>query len=367
MSALLLAIKKLIAVLTAFFIPTATAAPAIVPQYSRTVTVSIFDTVKEEENEAPYIEEDEQLEPVAEWDVSATENDDVSMYFYDTEDADSVLEQLAGRVTALFAPMTAYAATRVDFEELPDEGGDGEFGPTREGGAPVDENAPIKGTVVVSGTGEMIDSVYNMFIDPLRYLNTTVELFANEGITVACEYNGETDIEKIAAAATDIIELDANVVWTDTNTGEQVYPSEEMTDALNPVNFLKYSPVTLIIADGVTSISDYAFIFCGDIDEVIMPDTVTEIGQFAFAYCTNLERVTFSSALTTIEANAFDYTALDNVVIPASVTYIEHEAFRNIKAGATIVMPNQELKDYFERFNSDMNYNVVLADTAIAA
>lgn len=374
MSALLLAIKKLIAILTAIFIPTATAAPAVMPQHSRVVTVSIFDSIKSDDNTAPHVEEGEQLEPVAEWDVSATENDNVTMSFFDTEDADSLIEQLAGRVTALFAPMTAYAAeeggftvdngnTKVDFTELPDAGGDGEFG--QPGDTDPEAYAPVRGTVVVSGTGDMVEAVYNNFIDPLRYLETIVDLFKEEGITATCEYNGLTDINEIAAAATDVMELDANIVWRNAATGEEVNVSDTMRETLNPANMLKYSPVEIIIDEGVTNVSDYAFALCANIEKVTIPEGVTSIGQFAFAYCTNLKTVELPSTLERIGNQAFNYcTSLDNIVIPQSVTSIDCDAFTTLKDGATVVMPNQDLKDDYEKYSPNSNCNIVVADTA---
>jgi len=392
MSALLLSIKKIIAVLTAIFIPTSTAAPAI-PQHARVVKVSVFEhmevvdstqmeIVEDEENSNPVVDEntennedpatetpvEESIAPVETWDVSATENDNVTMSFYDTEDTDTLINQLAGRITALFAPMTAYAADdRVvedneDFTRLEDgdsavdiihkdQGtvGDGDFG---QGAGEASQGTYKAGTVVVSGTGAMMDYVYNYFVGTDLYVDTVVKLFKEvKGIDVRADYD---DTLK------DIVELDATIKYIDIATGEEVFVDEEIRQNLNPADMLKYSPTHIIIKDGVTNISDYAFAMCANIVSVEMPESVTAIGNGAFAYCTNLETVKLPAALQTIGESAFEYcTALDNIVLTENITAIEMFALDNIAVNATITIPNETVNNAFLAHHDAANFNVI--------
>jgi len=62
----------------------------------------------------------------------------------------------------------------------------------------------------------------------------------------------------------------------------------------------------------------------------IMPDTVTSMDQYAFQGCTNLESVTISNSVTAISYGAFENcTALQTVTIPPSVTSIDLGGFAN--------------------------------------
>ena len=47
----------------------------------------------------------------------------------------------------------------------------------------------------------------------------------------------------------------------------------------------------VIIPEGLTKISDGAFVSCTSLKTVVIPDGVTEIGEGAFASCTSLELV----------------------------------------------------------------------------
>ena len=54
------------------------------------------------------------------------------------------------------------------------------------------------------------------------------------------------------------------------------------------------SPVTnLVIPDSVTSIGDYAFVFCSGLTSVTIHNSVTSIGDSAFAYCSGMADITF--------------------------------------------------------------------------
>jgi len=191
-------------------------------------------------------------EAVAEWDVSATASDKVSMRFY----ADAKAE--AGQVT-------------LDAQT---------------------------GVVRIEGTGAMEESVYRHFMSTEKYLATVKALFETAyGVEVDLEYD-ET--------ITDVVELDANIRYYDHATGEQLSVTEDMRMKLNPTDFLAYSPTTIYVGEGITSISDFAFVCCGDLEEVVLPSTVESIGAQAFQYCGNLRRVVLPENAE-IGTGAFEY------------------------------------------------------------
>ncbi len=61
------------------------------------------------------------------------------------------------------------------------------------------------------------------------------------------------------------------------------------------------------IPDSVTSIGNYAFLYCTSLASVTIPDSVTSIGGGAFAWCESLESVTIPDGVTSIGDGVFGY------------------------------------------------------------
>ena len=98
----------------------------------------------------------------------------------------------------------------------------------------------------------------------------------------------------------------------------------------------------LIIENGVTSISDYAF-YNMWINRVTMHEahTLERIGKYAFANCRNLDMLRFPDKLRIIEDSAFVHCGkLKELVIPESVERIEHHAFAFCDNLTKVVIPN---------------------------
>ena len=78
----------------------------------------------------------------------------------------------------------------------------------------------------------------------------------------------------------------------------------------------------------VTSIGDYAFVYCSSLTEVTIPEGVTSIGVGAFGACSNLTKVIIAEGVTSIGERAFQSCgSLTEVTIPKSVTSIGMGAF----------------------------------------
>ena len=91
----------------------------------------------------------------------------------------------------------------------------------------------------------------------------------------------------------------------------------------------------------VTSIGDYAFLFCGSLTSVSIPDSVTSIGDSAFSFCDSLTSVSIPDSVTFIGDSAFSFCgSLTSVSIPDSVTSIGDYAFDSCKSLTSVSIPD---------------------------
>ena len=85
---------------------------------------------------------------------------------------------------------------------------------------------------------------------------------------------------------------------------------------------------SVFMANGVTSIGNFAFNECTSLTSMTIPDSVTCIGNCAFRECSSLASVTIPDSVTSIGVYAFcACTSLKSVTMPDSVTSIGNYAF----------------------------------------
>ena len=84
----------------------------------------------------------------------------------------------------------------------------------------------------------------------------------------------------------------------------------------------------VVIENGVTTIGEFAFYYCGFLTSVTIPKSVTSIGASAFEECSKLNSVEIPEGVITIGEKAFySCSYLSYVKIPESVTSIGTAAF----------------------------------------
>ena len=85
---------------------------------------------------------------------------------------------------------------------------------------------------------------------------------------------------------------------------------------------------SIILEEGVTSISDSAFSQCAQLESVSFPDTLTEISARAFLNCPKLKNVSLPPALQSIGFSAFARcVSLTEISLPATLTRLDFSAF----------------------------------------
>ena len=96
-----------------------------------------------------------------------------------------------------------------------------------------------------------------------------------------------------------------------------------------------------IIPDGVTSIGDFAFMYCISLKSITIPNSVTSVGCDAFRWCVLLESIIIPESVPSIGKGAlFLCESLKSITIPDSVTSIEEDAFSQCKSLKSITIPN---------------------------
>ncbi len=114
------------------------------------------------------------------------------------------------------------------------------------------------------------------------------------------------------------------------------------TVTLNEVEYAilyETSVENVIINEGITYISDWAFGYCDELTGITIPDDVSEIGRYAFAG-SGIQNVTLPQGISSIKDGTFSgCSSLANVTIPDSVTSIGQWSFQSCHSLAKISIP----------------------------
>lgn len=103
------------------------------------------------------------------------------------------------------------------------------------------------------------------------------------------------------------------------------------------LNFSNRSSLTKVtFGSAVTQIPANAFSSCSNLATVEFGNNITEVGADAFYNCSQLSSADLPNSLTSIGVGAFRRTAIEEIVIPASVTSISQYAFRECASLGTV-------------------------------
>ena len=109
----------------------------------------------------------------------------------------------------------------------------------------------------------------------------------------------------------------------------------ELSEGLNSIGFSAFA-----LCDGLTSVTvpqsvkflgGCMFFGCRNLQEATLPPDVKELMEHTFADCYSLRKVVLPEKLQLIDRSAFDRSGIESITIPAGVTFIGENAFRECK------------------------------------
>lgn len=89
------------------------------------------------------------------------------------------------------------------------------------------------------------------------------------------------------------------------------YASLGMTGPDSPAN-ARYDVKHIVVKEGITSIGNGAFEYCGYLESIELPDTITHIGTGAFGFCVSLKEIEIPASVKSMCWLAFGERLLDS-------------------------------------------------------
>ena len=164
--------------------------------------------------------------------------------------------------------------------------------------------------------------------------NGTSGTFISNSITIcgnnnssSNKYASENNFKFIALDSDELSgQCGDNVSWNfDVSSGKLVISGNGAMSETKDCSFKDYENLvkTVIIEDGVTSVSKDAFYGFGNLESVSIAESVETIDTYAFGNCASLKNITLPESVKSIGNYAFRYCdSLEEINIPASVTEI---------------------------------------------
>ena len=138
--------------------------------------------------------------------------------------------------------------------------------------------------------------------------------------------------------------ITGNLTWAFANGKLTISGNGVMPNYINtpvPWDLYRTCITAVEIKQGVSSIGDYAFYRCDNLDSINIGNSVSNIGYYAFLGCRSLTSVTVPNSVINIGNSAFGRCSnLASIIIPNSVTRIENSAFQYCSSLVSVTIGN---------------------------
>lgn len=104
----------------------------------------------------------------------------------------------------------------------------------------------------------------------------------------------------------------------------------------------------VIIGEGITFVSSYAFYGCEVLTDVELPSTLTELSDGMFYCCNSLKEIELPSAITELPRGVFSACGFESFDIPDTITVIGKHVFNACENLESVTIPDSvtEIGDY---------------------
>lgn len=177
-------------------------------------------------------------------------------------------------------------------------------------------------------------------VDHIRDDEYTTQTF-NTAYPMASEnYDPTTGLPSVIASGT----CGDALTWTLTNDGALTISGTGDMPAFDSPTSLPWDSyreqiTSVVIGEGVSSISDFAFYGCTNLTSASIADSVTTLGMNSFCECASLEEISLPENLTSIGWNAFCSSGLRSISFPESLEVIGGYAFLNCDNLTSVTIP----------------------------
>lgn len=154
--------------------------------------------------------------------------------------------------------------------------------------------------------------------------------------------NTETIIENGAFAGCSVLDfsfVNSLDKYSSSNSGKILCNKEQTVLYSYPSANGKITSADL--PDTITTIEDYAFAYCENLETITLSNTITFLGKGIFRDCTSLISCEIPQNITTLESESFfNCENLTNITLPATITSIGDYAFSNCKNLSALELPS---------------------------
>lgn len=207
-----------------------------------------------------------------------------------------------------------------------------------------------------SGKYVVPEGVINILAGAFCDCTNITELIIPEGVEKieALAFNGLINLKIIRIPAS-VSSIETKAFWdcgkVETIIVHKDNPKYDSRDTCNAIvetetNNILFGCSKTVFVDSILSIGEYAFSYCSELTEIVVPETISIVKNNAFENCCNLKRAELPSSLKVLEDSVFSgCEKLESIKLEEGMENINFLAFDGCKNLKSITIPNSFIPD----------------------